>query len=98
MVALTSTAGHADHGPHVPRPQEECERIAWHAPMRLEARPRVLRWTCECRSRVYYLVVGGGRAHIRRADRRGGTDHETVRMRYRQVEGLWLKILRGQAH
>ncbi|MFC4586753.1 hypothetical protein [Sphaerisporangium corydalis] len=94
---LTSTAGHADHGPHVPRPLEGCERIVWHPPMHLESRPRVLRWTCECRARVYYLVVGGGRAHIRCADRQREGERETTRMRYTQVENLWLKILLGQA-
>jgi hypothetical protein len=96
-TALTSTAGHADHGPHVPRPREDCEEIVWHPPLNVESRPRVLRWTCECRSRVYYLVVGGGRAHIRRSDGPGGPHRETVRMRYHHVERLWFQILRGQA-
>ncbi|MFC6081821.1 hypothetical protein [Sphaerisporangium aureirubrum] len=95
-TALTSTAGNADHGPHVPRPREGCEEIVWHPPANVESRPRVLRWTCECRSRVYYLVVGGGRAHIRRSDG-PGPHRETVRMRYHHIERLWLKILRGQA-
>ncbi|MEO3813676.1 hypothetical protein ABGB17_32170 [Sphaerisporangium sp. B11E5] len=96
-TALTSTSGHADHGPHVPRPREDCEEIVWHPPMNVESRPRVLRWTCACRTRVYYLVVGGGRAHIRCSDGSGAPPRETVRMRYHLAERLWLKILRGQA-
>ncbi|GII76295.1 hypothetical protein Sru01_12770 [Sphaerisporangium rufum] len=71
--------------------------VAWHPPMRLEARPRILRWTCECRARVYYLVVGGGRAHVRRTDRQTGAAHETARMRYAEAERLWHEILLGQA-
>lgn len=96
-TAMTSTSGHAGHGPHVPPPREDCEDIDWHPQTNVESRPRVLRWTCVCRTRVYYLVVGGGRAHIRCADGSGGPPRETVRMRYHQAEALWFRILRGQA-
>ncbi|MEV6985358.1 hypothetical protein AB0M95_29420 [Sphaerisporangium sp. NPDC051017] len=97
MTALTASSGHADHGPHVPKPRDGCRRIVWHPPMNAETRPRILRWTCECRTRVYYLVVGGGRAYVRRADKQSGVDHETARMRHREADRLWMEILLGLA-
>ncbi|GII88184.1 hypothetical protein Ssi03_61740 [Sphaerisporangium siamense] len=97
MTALTSSSGHADHGPHVPKPREDCRRVAWHPPMNAESRRRILRWTCECRTRVYYLVVGGGLAYVRRSDKQTGQDHETARMRYREADHLWTELLLGLA-
>lgn len=95
-MTLTATEGNADHGHHVPKPPRDCERITWLQVTQAEDRRRVLRWTCRCRSVVYYLVTAGGRGYIERTVDSEATV-QTHRMSYSDVATLWERILLGQA-
>ncbi|MEU9888683.1 hypothetical protein [Sphaerisporangium sp. NPDC051011] len=95
-MTLTATEGHADHGYHVPRPNRDAELVRWEPATAAEDRRRVLRWTCRCRSEVYYLVSAGGRGYIERR-RVGEANVQTARMRHAEVADLWERILLGQA-
>jgi hypothetical protein len=66
MVTLTPSQGSPGHAPHVTPPQPVCRQIDWRPPTASEDRRRVLRWTCECRTEVYYLVSAGGHGYIER--------------------------------
>ncbi len=92
---ITPTSGNADHGYHMPPAQADAERIDWRAPQAREQRRRTLRWTCQCRSTVYYLVAGGAHMYIARVDDRGRD--ETERMPYAQAEQLWTALMTGKA-
>ncbi|MEV7971513.1 hypothetical protein AB0O34_36855 [Sphaerisporangium sp. NPDC088356] len=101
---LSAFQGNADHGVHIPRwsGASGVDRVTWFPAWHGEERTRVLRWTCECRLKVYYLVTGGGRAWIRRQARAAPasdrvTSSDTERMRYPDAEMLWERILLGRA-
>ncbi|GII63284.1 hypothetical protein Skr01_33690 [Sphaerisporangium krabiense] len=95
-MTLTATEGSAGHGPHVPKPNDDAERVTWQSATAAEDRRRVLRWTCECKPVIYYLVTAGGRGYIERTTA-GGERVQTPRMRYVQIADLWEKILLGKA-
>ncbi|RCG32015.1 hypothetical protein DQ384_05600 [Sphaerisporangium album] len=99
--AMKAAEGYIDHGPHVHHlAGRPAERLRWMPYWPHTDRPRVLRWTCECRLVVYYLVVGGGRAWIRREARqspaRTPTISSTGPMRYAGAERLWERLLLGR--
>ncbi|RCG32119.1 hypothetical protein DQ384_06290 [Sphaerisporangium album] len=94
-MTLTATEGTAGHGPHVPDPNADAERIAWQAATSGEDRRRVLRWTCQCKPVVYSLVTAGGRGYIERAGK--GAVAQTHRMSHSDIATLWERILLGQA-
>ncbi|MFC4586812.1 hypothetical protein [Sphaerisporangium corydalis] len=100
---LSASEGHADHAPHVQRPAgKPANLIDWRTATYYVARTRELRWTCECRLTVYYLMTGGGLAWIRRAQRPSALNHraritETDHMRYPDAERLWERVLLGHA-
>ncbi|MEV6979748.1 hypothetical protein AB0M95_00530 [Sphaerisporangium sp. NPDC051017] len=96
MTALKATDGTAGHGPHVADAGPDSEAIDWLSAYRTEARRRVLRWTCECRPVVYYLVTAAGRGYVERTGL-GETRVQTSRLRYVEVADLWERILLGQA-
>ncbi|RCG17414.1 hypothetical protein DQ384_39760 [Sphaerisporangium album] len=95
-MTLSATEGEAGHGPHVLEPQPDHVRIQWHTATHSEDRRRVLRWTCECRPVVYYLVTAGGQGYVERTGP-GPTMVQTARMRHVQVADLWELILLGRA-
>ncbi|MEU9890748.1 hypothetical protein AB0M95_10280 [Sphaerisporangium sp. NPDC051017] len=95
-MKLTATEGNADHGYHVLQPGTDCEAVTWQPVTEVEARRRVVRWTCQCRPVVYYLVTSGGRGYIERVGP-GQATAQTFRMRYAQIADLWERILLGQA-
>jgi hypothetical protein len=99
---LSASEGHAFHGPHVDQHAGSApERVRWYPFTHVVERPRVLRWTCECRLTVYYLLAGGGRAWVRRSRRRAllaeAEIAESDHMKYRDAERLWVQILLGRA-
>ncbi|RCG29974.1 hypothetical protein DQ384_17595 [Sphaerisporangium album] len=96
MTVLQPTDGTAGHGFHVLDPQPGCEAVAWMPASRGEARRKVLRWTCECRPVVYYLITSGGRGYIERTGP-GETAVQTSRMRYAPIADLWELVLLGRA-
>ncbi|MDH2429299.1 hypothetical protein [Sphaerisporangium sp. TRM90804] len=103
-TAISATEGHVDHAPHVHQraSRRAAQRLTWGKQANRMERPRVLRWTCECRQTVYYLMTGGGRAWIRRTVRNGSQDAapqvtETELMLYPDAERLWERILLGHA-
>ncbi|GII77484.1 hypothetical protein Sru01_24660 [Sphaerisporangium rufum] len=89
------TEGYAYHGPHVLPAGATAERVQWRPLRPRGERHRVLRWTCRCRSTVYYLVAGGGQMHIRRTGPGGRV--ETDRMRHVHALELWRRLLLGDA-
>ncbi|MDH2425813.1 hypothetical protein [Sphaerisporangium sp. TRM90804] len=103
-TVLSACEGYEDHGPHVHQHvgRATMRRLAWHPAASRVDRARVLRWTCQCRQVVYYLVTGGGRAWVRRAVWRGPKDtppviSETEPTRYAEAALLWESILLGRA-
>ncbi|MFC4586520.1 hypothetical protein [Sphaerisporangium corydalis] len=102
-TVLSAFEGNAGHGVHVPRCRgtDGTERVTWYPATRRVDRARTLRWTCECRSTVYYLMAGGGLAWIRRIGRQddpaGPKATETDHMTYPEAERLWHHILLGHA-
>ncbi|GII87948.1 hypothetical protein Ssi03_59380 [Sphaerisporangium siamense] len=97
MTVLKASDGTAGHGPHVPEPQPDCQQVVWLPVTQVDPRRRVLRWTCQCKPVVYYLIASGGRGYIERTGQ-GRTTVETSRMRYTQTGDLWELILLGRAH
>ncbi|MEU9891429.1 hypothetical protein [Sphaerisporangium sp. NPDC051011] len=95
-MTLSATDGSAGHGPHVLEPQPDCVQVQWQAATQAEDRRRVLRWTCECRPMVYYLVTAGGQGYIERTGP-GAATVQTARMRHVQVADLWELIWLGRA-
>ncbi|MEV4105917.1 hypothetical protein AB0J42_37265 [Nonomuraea sp. NPDC049649] len=87
------------HGPHAGVRTADAESIDWHDPLPRFYRVRVLRHTCECRTRVYELCASSGLAWIRRIERTpaGVTVKESHPTSYGKAEELWKKLLSGQA-
>ncbi|GGK74861.1 hypothetical protein Sme01_34460 [Sphaerisporangium melleum] len=95
-MTLTPTEGTPGCGPHACEPDPTTRHITWQPATRPEQRRRVLRWTCECRPTVYYLVSAAGRGYIERT-RRGHPTTQTERMSHSDTATLWEHILLGQA-
>ncbi|GII76655.1 hypothetical protein Sru01_16370 [Sphaerisporangium rufum] len=55
----------------------------------------MLRWTCQCRCTVYYLIAAGGQMYIARTGPGGRV--ETERMRHVHARELWRRVLLGDA-
>ncbi|GII81517.1 hypothetical protein Sru01_64990 [Sphaerisporangium rufum] len=93
-----STQGSAAHGLHVAEvdPKDIDEPITWRPAAKAEGRRRVVRWTCECRTTVYYLVSAGGHGYLERT-RRGSPAMQTDRLTHSEVARLWERLLMGQA-
>ncbi|GII86202.1 hypothetical protein Ssi03_41920 [Sphaerisporangium siamense] len=100
---LGASQGHAGHGPHVEELAGEPEqRITWYKAGPHVDRPREQRWTCQCRLTVYVLVVGAGRAWIRRVRKRNVADQrpevvESEHLPHRDAAALWERLLLGRA-
>ncbi|GII66759.1 hypothetical protein Skr01_68440 [Sphaerisporangium krabiense] len=95
-MTMKATEGSAGHGIHVLEPQPGCESIVWQPAVAAEDRRRVLRWTCECRDEVYYLIAAGGRGYVERIGP-CGVRVQTSRMRYAPIADLWELIILGRA-
>ncbi|GII87785.1 hypothetical protein Ssi03_57750 [Sphaerisporangium siamense] len=93
---MKAAEGGAGHGIHVLEAQPGCESIVWQLAVATEDRRKVLRWTCECKDEVYYLITAGGRGYVERAGPRG-VRVQTSRMRYAQIADLWELIILGRA-
>ncbi|RCG29868.1 hypothetical protein DQ384_16980 [Sphaerisporangium album] len=77
-------------------PDSSSAPIDWQPATQAEDRRRVLRWTCECRPVVYYLITAGGQGYIERTDP-GHTTVQSPRLRYAQIADLWEQLLLGRA-
>ncbi|MEV6982430.1 hypothetical protein AB0M95_14375 [Sphaerisporangium sp. NPDC051017] len=96
MTPLTPTDGTAGHGPHVPEPQPDSVPIDWQRAAQAEYGRRLVRWTCQCKPVVYYLITAGGHGHIERTAP-GQTTAQSPPLRYAPLADLWELILQGRA-
>ncbi|MEU9887233.1 hypothetical protein [Sphaerisporangium sp. NPDC051011] len=95
-MTILKPEGTAGHSPHVPEPQADSQIITWRPATHAEDRRRVLRWTCQCKPVVYYLITAGGRGYIERTAP-GQATVQSPRMRYAPIADLWELLLLGRA-
>ncbi|WP_433248642.1 hypothetical protein ACQPYK_00895 [Streptosporangium sp. CA-135522] len=79
--------------------QRDHVRLVWRHSYQTFERVRVREWTCVCRTPVYELCEGGGRAFIRRIVQLKGDQqvHETHRWSITEARAIWTRLLSGLA-
>ncbi|MFF5206619.1 hypothetical protein [Streptosporangium sp. NPDC000396] len=85
--------------PHLGVAQRDHVRLVWWRFYQTFERVRVMEWTCACRSTVYELCEGGGRAFIRRIVQLENDHqvHETHRWSIAEARANWTNLLSGKA-
>ncbi|WP_431898674.1 hypothetical protein [Nonomuraea sp. bgisy101] len=84
---------------HVAQLTDAYEPIDWAIEVPRADRVRVKSYTCDCVPVFYELCQAAGLMFIRRLSRGGDVTvvHESPWMRCAEVEGLWERLLRGEA-
>jgi hypothetical protein len=96
MAASTSLLDH--HGLHVAAAQAQVEQVGWEPTLPRAARVRVRQHTCICQQPLFELCAAGGLWFVRRiSDEAPHVIVESAWMLAREAEGLWPRILSGQA-
>ncbi|MFD1938998.1 hypothetical protein ACFSKW_46810 [Nonomuraea mangrovi] len=87
------------HSLHPQPLTEDCRSIDWSLEVPRADRVRVRSYTCSCMPVFYELCQAAGLMFIRRLSRGGDVTvvHESPWMRCAEVEGLWERLLRGEA-
>ncbi|MET8007645.1 hypothetical protein [Nonomuraea glycinis] len=91
-------SGPGYRGLHVAAARIRAELVAWEPAIPRAHRVRVRAHTCVCRSPIFELCMAGGLWFVRRITGESpAVIEESAWVSARACEGLWWRILRGQA-